>query len=243
MLLSRILIFFLISQLTWPQSSAGQTVGEPSLKLLLISGGEKPQIVGHRQDGEITVRVMDAQNRGVPGVAVTFQLPDQGVTGSFADGGHSLVAQTDGQGIAAVTGIQWGSIAGMVSIRATAVDGTVHAGIIVRQELASAPAPAAPGIPAPKRTTPPPLERNVEIVTARSGAIAQVPDSETPAVSIASTGKGGRGSKKWLIAVLAAGAAAGVGVALLHKKSSSTTTSSSSDSSTIGSPTINIGPP
>ncbi len=262
-LLSGLLIFLLVCA----PLLAGQTIPEHALQLQVVTGGTTPQFADRKQTHDICVRVVDERNQVVPGVAVTFQLPDQDVNASFSSGKQNLLVSTDSRGLASATGIRWGAVAGIVPIRVTAVAGSSHAGLIIRQELVWPPEPAAIALispaaaPPPLATHPPapgalaapavpgtskalPAANNVEIVTARSGAIAKVPESETPAVDISSSGKGGSNSKKkWLLLALAAGAAGGVAVAFLSKKSSTATSASSATTSAIGSPTVNIGPP
>lgn len=260
--LSRFLSSLLISVLMCGPLIGGQAAPEPLPQLQVISGGDTPQTAGRNQTQDISIRVVDARNLPVAGVTVTFQLPDQGPNGSFPNGERNLVVLTDSQGRASATGIQWGAIAGTVPIRVTAALGTAHAGLIVRQQLvwpteppaptrtpvaATSPAPARPmpgvlAAPAGQGRPPaPPLTPNVEIVSTKSGAIAKVPD-ETPAVAISSSSKSGSGKKKWLLLAVAAGAGAGLTVALLSKKSSSIAAASST-TSTIGSPSVNVGPP
>jgi hypothetical protein len=261
-LLSGLLIFLLVCA----PLLAGHTIPEHALQLQVVTGGTTPQFADHKQTQDICVRVVDERNQVVAGVAVTFQLPDQEVNASFSSGKQNLLVSTDSRGLASATGIRWGAVAGIIPIRVTAVAGSAHAGLIIRQELVWPPEPTAialisPTVPTPLAAHPPapgalaapaesgtskalPAATNVEIVTARSGAIAKVPESETPAVDISSSGKGGSTSKKkWLLLALAAGAAGGVAVAFLSKKSSTATSASSATTSAIGSPTVNIGPP
>ncbi len=81
------------------------------------------------------VEVTDEAGTPLPGVAVTFRLPEEGTTGLFPDGNRSAVVYTSEQGQASAPGIRWGASPGTVSIRITAVKGAAHAGILAQQQL------------------------------------------------------------------------------------------------------------
>jgi flagellar basal body-associated protein FliL len=254
--LSQVLSIVLVGLLAGSPVLRGQDSPGAELELEVVSGGERPQLTGSSQTQEISVRIVDTKQRAVAGVAVTFQLPDQNVSGLFPNGGRVLVATTNNLGVASATGIRWDDTAGVVPIRVTAAKGMDHAGIVISQELvqppvaAAAKKPPAPGTLAPSHAStgaasqPPITKPDVEISTTKAGANAGVPISDAPEVTISKSGSGGSSGKmKWILIGVIAAAAAGVAIAMSSKKSGSTTTASSSTANTIGAPTISIGHP
>jgi hypothetical protein len=69
---------------------------------------------------EPVVRVVDQDGHPIPNVAVTFLLPSQGASGSFADGKSSITVISDENGQAVGHGLRPNGNAGQFEIRVTA---------------------------------------------------------------------------------------------------------------------------
>jgi hypothetical protein len=243
-------------------------VGLAQVHVIENDGGQTP--AGSQSTKGITVEVSDGTGAAVADAAVTIRLPETEPTGIFADGTHSAVAYTDGSGRANINGIQWGLSPGSVSMRITATKGTSHAGVLL-EKILTRPTPAlAPVLPAytaaVSNTTdmlqaiPPPPAPAFELPIAKSGASGSMPEPGTPAhpqlpntataqtqppsVSVTTTGATGyqpHHSKKWVIAAVVAGAAAGGAFAAMHGKAG--TPAAAVAPLSIGTPSISIGPP
>lgn len=68
---------------------------------------------------EPVVRVVDQDGHPIPNVAVTFLLPGNGASGTFADGKASLTVMTDENGRAVGQGLRPNGAAGQFQIRVT----------------------------------------------------------------------------------------------------------------------------
>jgi hypothetical protein len=155
----------------------------------IVAGVNASYEAGSLQSTKLAVEVTDQAGAPVPGVAVTFRLPDDGATGVFQDGNRSTVIYTSEQGEAAVSGIRWSATPGDLSIRITAVKGSSHAGILARQELIAGGAPATSPAPAPASTQ---IARPAAIApsTATGGSkltTAATPPAEARAATVAPT--------------------------------------------------------
>ena len=106
------------------------------LNLRVVQGEAMTYATGTRATRGITVEITDEIARPVPGVSISFLLPDSGPTGTFANGGRNEVAVTGADGRATVWGMQWGRAVGRVDVRITAALGGVRAGTVVTQTLA-----------------------------------------------------------------------------------------------------------
>lgn len=68
---------------------------------------------------EPVVRVVDQEGHPIPNVAVTFLLPSQGASGTFADGKTLITVMTDNDGKAVAHGLRPNGAAGQFQIRVT----------------------------------------------------------------------------------------------------------------------------
>lgn len=239
--------------------STGET-----LQLHVLEGDGAQIAPGSRSNKGFSVQVTDAGGTPVSDAAVVFRLPDGQVTGTFADGSHSAVAYTDITGSAHVSGIQWSSTPGPVEIRVTATRGTAHAGTLIEESLAAAPAaetqvattqtkpaPQAastkPEALAQEITPPAPSAPKVQILSDiepsarnQSTFAPMIRESGTePTISIVNSPHQkesyGSGKKKWILIGIAAAAGAGTFFAL-HSMGGS-----SAPNLSIGAPSISIG--
>lgn len=229
-----------------------QVPGSPggSLQLRVLEGDGATIAPGSRSNKGFSVQVVDPSGTPASDAAVVFRLPDAPATGTFADGSHSAVAYTDVSGIAHVSGIQWSSTPGPVTIRVTATRGTVHAGTLIEENLASAPpAPIHQETVAREIAPPAPVAPKVQVLNdvepvsraPRTFAPVVRESGTEPTISIVTDphqprSYGGSGKKKWIIITLAT-AAAGVGAFMaMHAMNGASAANVS-----IGAPTINIG--
>lgn len=79
----------------------------------------------------LTVRVTDETGAPREGIAVTFRLPEEGVTGLFQNGLKTDLVLTAPDGKAVSPNITWGAMAGPVRIRVTAARDDARAGVLV----------------------------------------------------------------------------------------------------------------
>jgi hypothetical protein len=145
-LLSRFLSLFLIPLLIILPLQAQLPAPEPAnpvLRLLLKSA--TTAAVNSPAASGFLVEVTDAKGAPVLDAAVYFRLPDEGVTGTFADGSHAAVAYTDAAGLAHSPALRWGATPGSANVRITAAKGPLHAGLLVEEVLQSAANPRVPG--------------------------------------------------------------------------------------------------
>ena len=92
----------------------------------------------------------DENHKPVAGAAVVFTLPNQGATGVFSNGSHTLTLTTDSQGRAVARGIRLNRVSGRMEMRVTASHrGQTASTVIVQTNMvAAAAAGAAAGISA-----------------------------------------------------------------------------------------------
>lgn len=112
-----LLSFLLIGTLIrpgWAQAPQG------GLRLVIIEGDGAINNVRQRVNRDPIVQVEDENRRPIAGAAVVFFLPDQGPSGTFANGMRSLTVTTDAQGHATATGMRPNNQAGQLQIRVTA---------------------------------------------------------------------------------------------------------------------------
>ncbi len=242
-------------------ASAPLPSGELQIRIL---DSDRPQLLlNSRQQKALSLQVTDETGNGVADAAVALRLPDTGATGTLPDGSHSAVAYTDAAGHTTISGIQWGNIAGPVTVRLTASKGSSHAGLLLEQTIGStATLPAIPAaLPAPipvkaplaapssfaVRTPLPPARLDEPVSQQRLLPGTGVAPLE-PSVSITTVGRlpSGQpsfhsGRAKWIIIAIVAAAGAGTAVALMGK--GKTSSSSSSSSVTIGAPSLSVGGP
>jgi hypothetical protein len=116
----------------WAQAPTG-------LSITIVEGEGAINNVRQRVNREPIVQVEDQNHKPVAGAVVIFLLPDQGATGTFADGSHMLMAVTDNQGRAAARGIRPNNQSGPLQIRVTAsFQGLTATSVITQTNLAGA---------------------------------------------------------------------------------------------------------
>src|SRR3954470_11846651 len=100
---------------------------QTSLHVVVLEGEGAINNVRAPRAKEPVVRVEDANNKGVPGAAVTFLLPGRGAGATFGDGGSSLTLITDDRGEAVARGLRANRLPGSFQIRVTASKGGSNA--------------------------------------------------------------------------------------------------------------------
>ena len=103
-----------------PCSSPGFAQGGPTLNLVIVEGEGQINNIRQRTAREPIVEVQDENHKPIAGVAVTFLLPNQGASASFADGSHSLTVISDNQGRAVARGLRPNNAQGQYQIHVSA---------------------------------------------------------------------------------------------------------------------------
>lgn len=184
----------------------------------------------------LTVRVTDETGAPREGIAVTFRLPEEGVTGLFQNGLKTDLVLTAPDGKAVSPNITWGAMAGPVRIRVTAARDDARAGVLVPVYVSTLSADGGSGGG-----------------TLVAGA-AIAPGAAPIRVESAGGGGGGGGggpklkSRKGWVRLVGIAAAAGVGGGLALAMSSRGKAASSPGAAaasaipiSIGQPTITVG--
>ena len=105
------------------------------LNLRVIEGEGMVYAIGSRATRGITVEVTDETGQPLRDVTVSFRLPEDGATGTFATGGRTEISTTTADGRTAVWGMRWNRTPGAVQVRITAAKDGVRAGLVSTQHL------------------------------------------------------------------------------------------------------------
>jgi hypothetical protein len=124
--------------------------GPAILQIKVVEGEGAVYGVGSRATRGVAIQVTDETGRPVEGASVSFRLPDDGPSGSFATGSKTEIAVTKADGRANAWGMQWNRTAGLVEIRVTAAKGSTRAGIVCAQYLTESAEAASAGSARPK---------------------------------------------------------------------------------------------
>jgi hypothetical protein len=131
------LVFLLLLNLLRGPAWAQQA--PTGLSITIVEGEGAINNIRQRVNREPIVQVEDQNHKPVAGAVVVFFLPEQGATGTFADGSHMLMTVTDSQGRAAARGIHPNSQSGPLQIRVTAsLQGLTASAVITQTNLAGA---------------------------------------------------------------------------------------------------------
>jgi hypothetical protein len=169
----------------------------------------------------VTVRVTSETGAPVAGVAVSFRLPEDGVTGTFQNGLRTDMVLSGPDGRAVAPNIAWGPLAGQARIRVTAALEQARAGVLVPVYVS-----AAGG-------------ENTVVAGAAAGGgggrpvwVEQQPNQPQP--QLRRTGS----RTRWILA-LAGGLGAGAAFALVKKPGASA--AAAAPPLSVGQPSISIG--
>lgn len=113
------LAYLLILQ-TLPAPARAQEAGAGQLNLVVVEGEGAINNIRQRTAREPIVQVEDENHKPVAGAAVVFLLPDQGASGTFANGSHTLTVTTDAQGRAVAHGFKPNNLQGQFNMRVSA---------------------------------------------------------------------------------------------------------------------------
>jgi hypothetical protein len=106
------------------------------LQIQVLEGEGAVHAPGSRSSRPLTVEVTDETGRPVPGAAVSFHLPEDGASCTFANGLSTEVATTDAKGRASVYGLQVNRVGGRFPVRIVASKEQARAGVISLQYVA-----------------------------------------------------------------------------------------------------------
>jgi hypothetical protein len=113
------LSYLLILQ-TLPVCMAAQDALAGQLNLVIVEGDGAINNIRQRTAREPIVQVEDENHKPVAGAVVVFLLPDQGASGTFANGSHTLTVTTDVQGRAVAHGFHPNGVQGKLQMRVSA---------------------------------------------------------------------------------------------------------------------------
>ncbi|HVN05241.1 MAG TPA: hypothetical protein VMT86_12530 [Bryobacteraceae bacterium] len=136
-----------------PQAArAAQAEAPTQLNIVIVEGEGAVNNLRQRVVREPIVRVEDQNHKPVAGAAVSFLLPGNGASGTFANGSTMLTVTTDAKGQAVARGIRANNLPGQYQIQVTASSGNLSATATIAQVnaavAAGAGAAAAAGISA-----------------------------------------------------------------------------------------------
>ena len=94
--------------------------GGGQLNIVIVEGEGAINNIRQRTAREPIVQVEDENHKPIAGAAVVFLLPDQGASGVFANGSHTLTVMTDSQGRAVARGFRPNNVQGKFQMRITA---------------------------------------------------------------------------------------------------------------------------
>jgi len=117
---------------------ASLAVAQDSVLHIKVVAGDGAQHAAGAHAKPLTVEVTDATGRPVAGARVSFQVPEEGPSGVFANGLRTDIAITDSSGRATEHGLQLNRVAGSFAIRITAAKEQQRAGTIARQSIGNA---------------------------------------------------------------------------------------------------------
>jgi len=126
--------------------ATAQEAGVGQLNLVIIEGEGATNNIRQRTAREPIVQVEDENHKPVAGAAVVFLLPDQGASGTFANGSHMLTVTTDAQGRAIAHGFHPNNVSGQLNMRVSASFQGKTATATISQTNVAAAAAAAAGI-------------------------------------------------------------------------------------------------
>jgi hypothetical protein len=127
--------------------ATAQEAGVGQLNLVIIEGEGATNNIRQRTAREPIVQVEDENHKPVAGAAVVFLLPDQGASGTFANGSHMLTVTTDAQGRAIAHGFHPNNVSGQLNMRVSAsFQGKTANATISQTNVAAAAGAAAAGI-------------------------------------------------------------------------------------------------
>ena len=110
-------------------TAAGQA--SAGLRIIVLDGGGAQNQVSRAASKSISVRIVDRNNKPVPGATVIFTAPDSGPSGRFLNGSDSVIVFTNPQGIAMAQEFRANAATGpyLINIRAAYMNEVATASI------------------------------------------------------------------------------------------------------------------
>jgi hypothetical protein len=115
----------------------------PKLNIVIVEGEGAINNIRQRTAREPIVRVEDENHKPVAGAAVVFALSNQGASGTFTGGAHSLSVVTDNQGQAMARGFHPNTVQGQYQMHVTASSNGRTANTTISENNVAAAAGAA----------------------------------------------------------------------------------------------------
>jgi hypothetical protein len=125
------------------------------LQIQVVEGEGAVHAPGARASHFLTVAVTDETGQPVEGAAVSFHLPEDGPSGTFANGLRTDVATSDSHGRAAIHTLTLNRVPGRFQMRIVAAKEQARAGIMSFQYIAepAGGAAASTAAPSPRHRT------------------------------------------------------------------------------------------
>lgn len=143
---SLVLVFLLGGQIFGPALRAQEAAG-PKLKIIILEGEGAINNIHQRTAREPIIQVQDENNRPVAGALVLFTLPENGASGTFADGSKTYMTTTDPFGKAVAHGLKPNKTEGAYQVAITVTFQSLKATAVISQtNVAGAAAAAAGGV-------------------------------------------------------------------------------------------------
>jgi len=121
------------------------------LQIRVLEGEGVAYPVGGRATRGVSVQVTDETGKPIETASVSFRLPEEGPSGTFANGSRTEIMTTKADGKASVWGMQWNRTEGSFEIRITAAKGQARAGTVCAVYLSKVSGVTEAGSPAPPR--------------------------------------------------------------------------------------------
>jgi len=129
----RSLALLLCGLMALPAIPAPAQEAPGKLNLVIVEGEGAINNIRQRTAREPIVQVEDENHKPVAGAAVVFALPDQGASGVFPNGSHTLTVMTDNQGRAVAHGLRPNGVKGQYQIHVTASHNGQTANAVITQ--------------------------------------------------------------------------------------------------------------
>jgi hypothetical protein len=145
----RYLSVLLVLLISLPLSPIAAAQTAPArLNLVIVEGDGAINDIRQRTAREPIVQVEDENHKPVAGAVVVFLLPNQGASGTFANGSHTLTVISDSQGRAVARGLRPNASQGQFRIHVNAsLNGqTASASLTQTNALGAAGAAVAAGV-------------------------------------------------------------------------------------------------
>jgi hypothetical protein len=139
------------------------------LQIQVIDGEGVVHVPGTRASRFLTVEITDETGKPIEGAAVSFHLPEDGPSGTFANGLRTDVATSDSRGRASLRTLTLNRVPGRFQVRIVAAKEQARAGIVSFQYIAE---PAGGGATSITRSPVRHRSRWIAIAAVAGGSVA-----------------------------------------------------------------------